>query len=94
VLKGLQEYGQELASQEYQNVFNRLSTIAGYGSTLQQSATNSTTQTGVGANGALAGIGNQGLASAFGIIGSGNAWANAGNQIGLGLGSAFGSMPS
>ena len=71
-------YGQDYASNEYSNVYNRISNIAGLG----QVGTN---QSGQYAMMAGQGMGNSASnaanASAYGQIGAGNAWANAGNQI-------------
>jgi len=91
-LKGAQRYGQDLASQEYQNAFNRyqiernaqlnpLQSLAGVG----QSATNTLT----GAAGQMgqnlaAGYGNIGQARASGYVGGANALTSA-----LGTGANF-----
>jgi hypothetical protein len=89
-LKGVQRFGQDLASQEYQNAFNRyqversarlnpLQSLMGSG----QSATNVLT----GAAGQMgqnqaSNIYNAGQARASGYIGSANALTNALGQIG------------
>jgi hypothetical protein len=89
-LKGVQRFGQDLASQEYQNAFNRyqversarlnpLQSLMGSG----QSATNVMT----GAAGQMgqnqaSNIYNAGQARASGYIGSANALTNALGQIG------------
>jgi hypothetical protein len=71
-------YGQDYASNEYTNVYNRIANIAGLG----QVATN---QSGMYAMNAGQGMGTaaaQGAyAQASGQQAAGNAWANAGNQI-------------
>lgn len=76
--RALTRYGQDYASNEYNNVYNRIAGIAGIG------------QTASGQSGQYAMYGGQGMgnaasnaanASAYGQIGAGNAWANAGNQI-------------
>ena len=71
-------YGQGMASNEYTNVYNRISNIAGLG----QTATN---QSGAYAMNAGANMGTAaaqgGYARASGYQAAGNAWANAGNQI-------------
>lgn len=73
-----QRYGQDYASGEYQNVYNRIANIAGMG------------QTAAGQSGQYAQYGGQGMgnaasnaanASAYGQVGAGNAYANAANQI-------------
>lgn len=73
-----QRYGQDYASNEYNNVFNRIAGIAGIG----QGGTN---QSGAYAMNAGSGMGTAaaqgGYASAYGQMGAGNAWANAGNQL-------------
>jgi hypothetical protein len=71
-------YGQGFASNEYSNVYNRIANIAGMGQVANQFAGNAALQAGAGM-GAAAGA--RGINSAYGDIGSGNAWANAGNQL-------------
>jgi hypothetical protein len=71
-------YGQGFASNEYTNVYNRIANIAGLGQTANQFAGNAALQAGFGMGGAASA---QGINSAYGAIGSGNAWANAGNAI-------------
>lgn len=79
-------YAQDYASTEYQNIYNRLASIA-----------NRTPVGNSGANIALnfgSNAGNTAIASgdarASGYIAQGNAWANAMNQIALALGRNFG----
>ena len=72
-------YGQGFASNEYTNVYNRIANIAGMGQTANQFAGNAAMQGGYGM-GAAAGA--KGINSAYGDIGSGNAWATAANQLG------------
>lgn len=97
-LKGLTDYAQGMASQEYQGAYNRftnnqnnrfgrLSTIAGMG----QGANSANAAAGqnyagqVGGN--MTGVGNaQGAAS----IASGNTWGNTLSGLGSGLGKSFG----
>jgi hypothetical protein len=71
-------YGQGMASNEYSNVYNRISNIAGLGQV-------STGQSGQYAMMAGQGMGNSASnaanATAYGQVGAGNAWANAGNQV-------------
>jgi hypothetical protein len=82
-------YGQDYASNEYGNVYNRIANIAGLG----QVATN---QSGQYAMNAGQGMGqsaaNGGMSSAYGAQNQGNIWANAGNQIAQGVnwGNVFG----
>jgi hypothetical protein len=75
----LTRYGQDYASNEFSNVYNRIANIAGLG---QVSATNSgnASMWGAGAMGAAAQ--NSANASAYGSMAGTNAWANAANQIG------------
>lgn len=78
VLKALQKYGQGMASQEFQNSFNRLSGVSTLG---QNTATNQAGQSmqssaQQGANTRAAGD-----ATAAGTIGEGNAWANTTNSL-------------
>ena len=88
-LRGVTEYGQNLASQEYTNAFNRyqaeraarmqpLQSLAGVG----QSASNTL----AGAAGQLG----TGMASAYGQLGSGTAAAY--GQLGAGTASAYGQL--
>lgn len=76
-------YAQDYASNEYQNVYNRIASIAGFG----QAATNNSSNIimGTGANVGSTMV-NAGEARASGYIAQGNAWANALNQIGQGAG--------
>ena len=72
--KELGRYLQDYASTEYGNAFNRLSTIAGLGS----SATTSGAQIGANLTGQMTGaIGRGGQARASGYLGQGAAWNNA-----------------
>jgi hypothetical protein len=66
-------YGQGFASNEYTNVYNRIANIAGLGQTANQFAGNAALQAGFGMGGAASA---QGINSAYGAIGSGNAWAS------------------
>lgn len=72
-LKAATRYGQDMGSQEYQNAFNRYSTLAGYG----QGATNTLTNAAgnVGSN-VGAGITSAGAANAAGNVGMANALAS------------------
>lgn len=93
-LKAGQQYGQELASQEYQNAFararqqradvtNALLGIGGYGPSLASAAAGAIGQT--GSNLANIQLG-AGQARASGYIGQANALANALGQAGMGYG--------
>jgi hypothetical protein len=72
-LKAATRYGQDMGSQEYQNAFNRYSTLAGYG----QGATNTLTNAAgnVGAN-VGSGITSAAAANAAGNVGTANALAS------------------
>jgi hypothetical protein len=89
-LKGVQRFGQDLASQEYQNAFNRyqvnrsnqlnpLQSLMGAG----QSATNVMTgAAGQAGQNQASNLYNAGAARASGYVGSANAFSNALGQIG------------
>lgn len=82
-LKALTEYGQGMASQEYDAIFNRLMQIAGFGGL---AAEQSTAGFGMGSQlgaSAAGNVANTGMLNAAGYIGSANSWANAINQIGM-----------
>lgn len=93
-LKALSNYGQQAASQEYGNAynrwnndvtnrFNRLSSIAGLG----QTATRDVSQLGTNSTNASNELRNQGSnAAASGIIGQANAWNSGLSQLGNQLG--------
>lgn len=101
-LKGAQNYGQNLASQEYQSAysrfnndtnqrFNRLSEIAGRG----QSAANVSTASSQRRGETLGDLSvNRGNVNAAKNIAYGNAATNAVNTIGNAVGGYFGGMPS
>ena len=72
-------YAQDYASNEYTNVYNRISNIAGLGQVAAQGSGNAALQAGAGMGTAAA---QSGLASAYGNQAGTNAWANAANQIG------------
>ena len=73
-----QRYGQGMASNEYSNVYNRISNIAGLG----QVATNQSGAYAMNAGQSMGTAAAQGgYAAAAGQQAAGNAWANAGNQI-------------
>lgn len=90
MFKGLQRYGQDMASQEYQNAFNRyqvnrtnqlnpLQSLMGAGQSAANVVTGAAGQYGAAAgNNAL----EAGNARASGYIGSANAYTNAINQMG------------
>lgn len=84
-------YAQDYASNEYQNVYNRIASIAGFGQTATNASTNLIFGTAQGVGNALT---NAGEARASGYVAQGNAWANAINQIGqIDWGSVFKSSP-
>lgn len=87
--KALIEHGQGFASNEFANVFSRLSTIAGYGPAASPQ--------GAPGDGGISNFGNQniqafdgissaGAARGQGQVGSANAWASAINQGAQGIG--------
>ena len=87
-LKGAIEYGQEFASQEYQNVYNRLGTLAGYGQVGTTGAANAIGQQGLLGSAAisqsaseqtqaLTGFTASAAAKAQGYTGAANAWGGA-----------------
>jgi len=75
----LTRYAQDYASNEYTNVYNRISNIAGLG---QVSAGQSGQAALIAGQGMGTAAAQRGLASAYGNQASNNAWANAANQIG------------
>jgi len=88
-LRGAMEFGQDLASQEFQNAFNRfqsersnilnpLQSLAGVGQTSTNALTNA------------AGSLGSGMASAYGQLGAGT--ASAYGQLGAGTASAYGQL--
>ena len=94
--KALANYGQEAASQEYSNAYNRfnadqtnqynrLATLVGMGQNASVQTGNAGLQTGQAIANNTMGAGN---ALAAGTIASGNAWANAGQQLGT-IGTAY-----
>lgn len=78
-LKALQKYGQGMASTEFQNTFNRLSTVSGQGQNAAAQQGAATINAGNSAANNLIGAGN---AAAAGTVGATNAWSNA---IGQGI---------
>ena len=71
-------YGQDYASGEYTNVYNRISNIAGLGQVSANQSGNAALYGGARAGNAASQGAN---ASAYGQIQSGNAYANAANQV-------------
>jgi hypothetical protein len=69
---------QDYASNEYQNVYNRIASIAGFGQIATNSSVGAILGTGQGVGNALT---NAGEARASGYIGQGNAWANSINEL-------------
>lgn len=72
-LRRLTRYGQDYASAEYQNVYNRIAQIAGFGRGASSDGSNVIVNTGQNIGGALI---NAGEARASGFVASGNAIAN------------------
>jgi len=71
-------YGQDYASQEYSNVYNRIANIAGLG----QVSGGQNAQVGTAISGQVGGaLSNAGYARASGYIGQSNAWQNAIGQV-------------
>lgn len=78
-MKGLQEYGQQSASQEFQNRFSRLSGLAGLGGNMTQ------TQGALGQQNAASVadlLGSGAAARAAGTVGAANAWGGALSGVG------------
>lgn len=71
-LKAAVKYGQDMGSQEYQNAFNRMTTLAGYGTNATNTLTNAAGNYGTNAG---AGITSAGAANAAGAVGTANALA-------------------
>lgn len=71
-------YGQDYASNEYANVYNRIANIAGLGQVGVSGSANAAMYGGAQMGAAVAGAGN---ARATGYINEGNAWGNAIGQI-------------
>ena len=84
--KDAMAYSGNLASAEYQNVFNRLSTIAGYGPGANNSGAAAAVYAGQGMANAAS---SAGAYRASGIVAQGNAWATGINQLGLAAGNYF-----
>jgi hypothetical protein len=80
--KSLERYRQGYASNEYQNVWNRLSTIAGIGGTAAEQM-NALGQNYANSAGDM--MTQAGNARASGYAGSANAWSGAVNNIGTNL---------
>lgn len=72
-------YGQDYASTEYQKVYDRIATIAGYGKSAASESAGVIVNTGANTSNALV---NAGDARASGYVAQGNAWSNAFNQLG------------
>lgn len=91
-LVGVERYAQDYASNEYQRVFDRISTIAGRGSSAASQGSQTIVNTGQGVGSALI---NAGEARASGYVAQGNAWSNAANQFAMMGGSGmFGKIGS
>lgn len=78
-LRGLDQFNNGLASQEYNNYFNRLAGLSGTGQNTSQNLA-SLGQSSANNIGSL--LSNSGAARASGIVGSANAWGGAFNQLG------------
>lgn len=72
-MKAIQKYGQDFASGEYQNAFNRLNSMSTTG---QNSAANQAARSESFGNAAATQYNNQGSAQASGSMGQANAWSN------------------
>ena len=83
-------YGQDYASQEYQNVYNRIAAIAGMGG---QAAGQSGQNALYGGQGQAGAANMSGYYGAGAAIGQGNAWGTAFNQIAQGAGGNWGKSP-
>lgn len=79
-LRGVERYAQDYASNEYQRVFDRISTIAGRGQASASQGAQTIVNTGQGVGSALI---NAGEARASGYVAQGNAWSNAAGQFGM-----------
>lgn len=77
-MKASQQFGNDLAAQDYGNFYNRLAGVAGQGQAAAGNQAAAAANYGQNAGNALASIGN---ASAAGAIGQSNAWANGLNNI-------------
>ncbi len=76
--KALIRYGQDYASNEYANIYNRIANIAQLGQTANAAIANAGANSTAGVTGAQ---GDAGYANASGYVGRANAWSNAGEQI-------------
>lgn len=76
-------YGQDMASQEYMNIYNRLATLAGYGTSATQQGINATSEYGSAAGSSVA---NAGATRASAYVAQGNAasgfWDDVGSAVG------------
>ena len=78
-LRGLDQFNNGLASQEYANYYNRLAGLSGTG----QTASNNLGSLGANTAGNIGQLlSNSGAARASGVVGSANAWGGALNQLG------------
>jgi hypothetical protein len=85
-LKSALRYSQDYASNEYQKVYDRIATIAGFGSSASASGTSVIMNTAGNVGNALT---NAGDARASSYVAQGNAWSNAINQIGTAYGAGM-----
>ena len=101
-LKAITNYGQGLASTEYNSYVDRLSQLAGYGANAATNTANQAVQTGAnvgqtitsGAAQAGQDIQNAGLARASGYAGTANAWGNTLSGLGTIAGQYAASQPT
>ena len=86
-LRGLSQFNQGLASQDYDNFVNQLNTMAGIGQTAANQSGNAALQTGANVGNLMAA---QGDARASGIANSANIWGNALSGAANAFGGYFG----
>jgi len=87
--KSALRYAQNYASQEYQNVYQRIAAIAGFGQQATNASGNAIQQAG---NNISAATMDAGAARASSYVAQGNAWAGAVNQIGQAAGYGMGGI--
>ena len=80
--RAVTEYGQNMASQEYGNIFDRLATIAGYGQVANTNSQNAVNSSAAMMGNAYQGIAGAGAYRASGQVGQANSWATTFNQLG------------
>lgn len=77
--KAITRFGQDYASNEYSNVYNRIAGIAGIGTGAANNSGGYAMNSGTNMGGTAA---DAGMTSGYGVMAEGNAWANAANEIG------------